>query len=281
MKIYISTLAVKNNSITNIIEILALNGVKNIELTGGTKHSNFDLHKILELKSKHNLNFICHNYFPPPKEDFIINLGSLNNEIFDKSIKHIENSILLSVKLESNKFACHSGFYIDFSVSEIGNEISSQKISNKKESIRIFKEAQLYLNSFAKEKGIKLYFENNVISYFNHSNFNKVNPFMFTDNSNVDDVILKSSNILLDIAHLKVSCNTLNLDFPRDLTALANRTDYWHISDNDGYSDSNELLKIDSDLMNQIKHFDKSNKTITIEVKGGVENAIKSQNSLE
>ena len=280
MKIYISSLAEKNSSISEIIEKLALEGVNNIELTGGTKYSNFDLKKVLELKSKYNLNYLCHNYFPPPKEDFIINLGSLNNEIFDKSIKHIESAILLSVNLESDKFACHSGFFIDFGLNEIGNEILNQKILNNKESIRLFKEAQLYLNSFAKEKGIKLYFENNVISHFNYNNFNKVNPFMFTDNNNVDDVILKSSNILVDFAHLKVSCNSLNLDFTSNLIDLANRTDYWHISDNNGFSDTNELLKDNSEMIKQIKHLDKANKTITIEVKGGLENAIKSLNSL-
>ena len=33
-------------------------------------------------------------------------------------------------------------------------------------------------------------------------------------------------------------------------------------------------------MIKQIKHLDKANKTITIEVKGGLENAIKSLNSL-
>ena len=280
MKIYISSLAVKKHSISEIIEILALKGVNNIELTGGTKYSSFDLKKVLELKSKYNLNFLCHNYFPPPKEDFIINLGSLDNKIFDKSIKHIKSAILLSVKLESDKFACHSGFFIDVKLNELGNEISTQKILNKEESIRLFKEAQLYLNSFAKEKGVKLYFENNVLSHSNYKNFNRVNPFMFTDNKNIDDVILKTSNILVDFAHLKVSCNTLNLNFIENLKDLANKTDYWHISDNDGFSDSNDLLKDNSEMIKQFKNLYKANKTITIEVKGGVENAIISLNSL-
>ena len=52
MKIYISSLAEKSNSISEIIEKLALNGVNNIELTGGTKNSNFDLKELLELKAK-------------------------------------------------------------------------------------------------------------------------------------------------------------------------------------------------------------------------------------
>jgi len=280
MKMYISSLAEKSNSISEIIEKLALNGVNNIELTGGTKNSNFDLKELLELKAKYNLNYLCHNYFPPPKDDFIINLGSLNNEIFDKSIEHVKTAIMLSNTLESDKFACHSGFFIDFSLNEIGNKILNQKIINIKESIRLFKEAQLYLNSFSEEKGVKLYFENNVISHFNFKNFNKVNPFVFTDNNNIDDVILKASNILLDLAHLKVSCNTLNLNFTENLMDLANKTDYWHISDNDGFSDTNDLLKDNSEMMTEIKKLDKSNLTITIEVKGGIENAIKSSNAL-
>ena len=140
MKIYISSLAEKGKSISEIVEKLALNGVNNIELTGGTKNSNFDLKELLELKAKYNLNYLCHNYFPPPKDDFIINLGSLNNEIFDKSIEHVKTAIMLSNTLESDKFACHSGFFIDFSLNEIGNKILNQKIINIKESIRLGQE---------------------------------------------------------------------------------------------------------------------------------------------
>ena len=170
MKIYISSLAEKSNSISEIIEKLALNGVNNIELTGGTKNSNFDLKELLELKAKYNLNYLCHNYFPPPKDDFIINLGSLNNEIFDKSIEHVKTAIMLSNTLESDKFACHSGFFIDFSLNEIDKakeiffKILDDEISNQM-PLKIIEEAKKSFN----EKFVKI----NWNDYFSNIPFNQ------------------------------------------------------------------------------------------------------------
>ena len=43
MKIYVSTVAENNSSMSEIIQILASNGVYNIELSGGTNFSNFDV----------------------------------------------------------------------------------------------------------------------------------------------------------------------------------------------------------------------------------------------
>ena len=280
MKIYVSTVAENNSSMSEIIQILASNGVYNIELSGGTNFSNFDVKSILALKSKYNLNYLCHNYFPPPENDFIINLASLNNEILDKSIEHIKTALTLSNIFESDKFACHSGFFIDFSLGEIGNRIFKKKLYNVKESIKLFKEVQVHLNSFALEKGVKLYFENNVISYHNYRHFNNVNPFMFTDMNNMKNSIIEDSNILLDVAHLKVSCKTLDLNFIENLKYLSSITDYWHISDNNGISDSNSVLETNSTLINQIRKLPKKDITITLEIKGGIENVKKSIKTL-
>ena len=45
------------------------------------------------LKDKYNLNYRCHNYFPPPKKPFVINLASLNDEVFQMSFKHLKKTI--------------------------------------------------------------------------------------------------------------------------------------------------------------------------------------------
>ena len=82
--IYISSSCVKNTKIKDSVEELATNGFKNIELSGGTEYyDNFE-NDLLELKDKYNLNYRCHNYFPPPKKHFVLNLASPNNETFQE-----------------------------------------------------------------------------------------------------------------------------------------------------------------------------------------------------
>ena len=80
--IFISTSCIKNNKIRDSVQELAENGFQNIELSGGTKfYENFE-NDLLELKDRYKLNYRCHNYFPPPKKPFVLNLASLNNETF-------------------------------------------------------------------------------------------------------------------------------------------------------------------------------------------------------
>ena len=117
-----------------------------------------------------------------------------------------------------------------------------------------------------KNKNIKLYFENNVLSKKNLERF-KTNPFLLTDTNSFRE--LKKSidfNLLLDLAHLKVSCKSLNLNFYDEANSLIKETDYLHISGNDGNHDSNNSIIEDKQL---IKVLDKNNlksKTITLEI---------------
>ena len=75
--IYISTSCIKNNKkIKTSVEELAINGFSNIELSGGTEPYDQMEYDLLELKDKYNLNYRCHNYFPPPIEPFVLNLAS-------------------------------------------------------------------------------------------------------------------------------------------------------------------------------------------------------------
>ncbi len=71
--------------IRDSVQELAENGFQNIELSGGTEYyENFE-RDLIELKGEYNLNYRCHNYFPPPKKPFVLNLASLNDETFQMS----------------------------------------------------------------------------------------------------------------------------------------------------------------------------------------------------
>ena len=108
--IYISTSSIRHNRIGSSVLELVKNNFYNIELSGGTNYYESFEDELLELKEKYNLNYRCHNYFPPPKDPFVLNLASLNNDTYDRSFEHLVNSIELSKKLGSDKFGFHAGF---------------------------------------------------------------------------------------------------------------------------------------------------------------------------
>jgi len=86
---------------------------------------------LLELKDRYNLNYRCHNYFPPPKQPFVLNLASLNDETFQMSFDHLKKVIALSNRLGADKFAFHAGFFIDIKLNEIGKKLSRDNLFSR------------------------------------------------------------------------------------------------------------------------------------------------------
>ena len=86
--IYVSSSCIKAQYIKQSVKTLAESGFDCIELSGGSEYYPQILEDLLELKEKYNLQFACHNYFPPPKNgDFVINLASLDSAVFERSLE--------------------------------------------------------------------------------------------------------------------------------------------------------------------------------------------------
>lgn len=263
--IYISSSCVKNKTIKESVQELVDSGFKNIELSGGTEYYDGFEDDLLKLKKKYNLNYICHNYFPPPKEHFVLNLASLDDEVYDKTFEHLTNAIELSKKLGARKFGFHSGFYIDIKVSEIGKKISKVNLFDKSKSIQRFCDGVKKLQSLSGD--LELYIENNVFSSTNAKTYENDNLFMLTNSSEYQELKnMINFNLLLDVAHLKVSSKTLELDFEEELSYMISQSDYIHISDNDALHDLNHKLQKDSNLVKLLKKQDLKDKDFTLEI---------------
>ncbi len=262
--IYISSSCTKHNKISQSIDSLAKQGFKNIELSGGTNFYYDIIDDLKKLKAQYKLNYLVHNYFPPPKNHFVLNLASLDDEIYTKTLDHYKSAINLAKEIGATKFGLHAGFFIDPRLDQLGNPISYQQVADKEVAIERF------CNGFniLKEQtdSIDLYVENNVISASNFETYGE-NIFMLTNSNEYIQLSQQLDfNLLVDVAHLKVSCKTLGLNFSEELKILWNKSDYIHLSDNDGYSDSNYPLLQESEIFNFLKiHFDK-NKTYTLEI---------------
>jgi sugar phosphate isomerase/epimerase len=277
--IYVSSSCVKSERINDSVEKLAINGFTHIELSGGTEYyENFES-DLLELKDKYNLNYRCHNYFPPPKKPFVLNLASLNNDIFQMSFEHLKKSIALSDRLGAKKFAFHAGFFIDIKLKEIGKKLNRDDLFNKKESVDRF--CRAYREISKQVSNVSLYIENNVFSSTNAKTYTGKNPFMMTNFREYQSLREKIDfNLLLDVAHLKVSAETLGLDWKVEFKKMINVSDYIHISDNDGLHDLNHQLTNNSELISMLKQVNTQDKDFTLEVYDRISAIKKSYNIL-
>ena len=70
----------------------------------------------------YDFKYLVHNYFPIPEKTFVLNVASSDNEIFQRSISHICNSIDFCERIGAELYTFHPGFLIDPRGSNISNE---------------------------------------------------------------------------------------------------------------------------------------------------------------
>lgn len=239
--IYISTGGLRNLPAWRTSEEFLYHGIKNIELSGGLAHpENFE--KLKQLKTQ--VHFQVHNYFPPPEKPFVFNLASLNPSTAKCSIEHAKTAIQWAVELGSSVYSFHAGYLLDLKVDELGKRISNRKIFEREAAINVFLERVNDLAEYALKHGVELLIENNVLSYENYREFG-VDPLLMTAPDEcvyIMENTLDNINMLVDVAHLKVSAKSLQFDPVLFLYKCDKWIKAYHFSDNDGKSDSNEPI---------------------------------------
>ena len=243
--IYVSTVGFSKNDAFQTSKLLINEGCTQIELSGGQYH-----HNILEnLKLlTHKAQFRVHNYFPPPEKPFVLNLASQDNVTANLSIQHIKKSIQWAVELGQPIYSFHAGFLMDPKVEELGRKITPRPLASRQESLLLFIDRVNQLDVYARSLGVTLLIENNVLSANNYKVF-KSNPFLMASSDECVSVMSQTSDnvqLLIDVAHLKVSSNSLQFDPVAFLDICHEWIRAYHLSDNDGTKDSNDLISCNS-----------------------------------
>ncbi|BDX07749.1 hypothetical protein MACH26_32700 [Planctobacterium marinum] len=244
-------------------------GFRHIELSGGTHFYPNWLQELQELQARFSLHYRCHNYFPPPITHFVLNLASKDPVVSEIAISHVTEALRVSKLLGADVFGFHAGFRFDPKVKQLGKKMDRSALQGVEESWTEFDKNFTQLNGLARNKNIKLYIENNVFSSANASSFGN-NPFLMTHADEIEAYKQRNPfNLLLDVAHLKVSCQTLGLDFTEQCITLGQQSDYLHLSDNDGFADTNRELTSGSHLVEVLSRLKIREKTTTLEVYSG------------
>jgi sugar phosphate isomerase/epimerase len=237
--IYVSTGGFRGRTADAVSRDLLSAGVKNVELSGGSYSETL----LADLKSlSADINFQIHNYFPPPADPFVLNLGSLDKEIGQRSIEHIEQALEWCLELGGDRYSFHAGFLLDPKVDQLGRRIPNRTLFNRVECIDVFVSRVSRLAETAAKAGIDLMIENNVLSANNAAEFS-ANPLLMCDPQECEQIMKQlpeSVGLLIDVAHLKVSANSLNFDPSSMFTVCHDKIVAYHLSDNNGLEDSNE-----------------------------------------
>lgn len=235
---YVSTVAFSKFSLEQIITLCKDNNLA-LEFSSGLSYKE----GIEETYTNCDLLRMPHNYFAAPNPAFVINLASTDEIIRRRSINHCIQGLELAKFSKSPFFAAHAGFCIDPNPQELGKKIKISSNFDISQNEKIFISSVREILVIAEELEIDFLIENNVLSPFN---YNGLNPFLCCESKSINWLFkeIKSPRLglLLDTAHLKVSCETLHLNLFKEIESIKSFIRGIHHSDNDGTKDNNEHI---------------------------------------
>ncbi|TMU55060.1 GNAT family N-acetyltransferase [Flagellimonas algicola] len=201
---------------------------------------------------------LAHNYFPAPSEPFVLNLGSSNAEIRERSILHCISGLRLSKKAGAPCFSAHAGFCVDPQPDQLGKKLNIDVPVNREENWSHFINSVKIVLDEAERLGLSFYVENNVTASFNLRN-DGIEMLLCSRPQEMvrlfEEINSESFGLLLDTAHLKVSANALNFELNNAVEKVKPYVRYIHHSDNDGNRDTNESIDDSYWFLPWLKHF--------------------------
>jgi sugar phosphate isomerase/epimerase len=246
--IFLSSSSIKTNDIEDSLNSLINEGINNIELSGGTKYRANIEEVITQYQEKYDLNLLVHNYFPPPLEDFILNIACYDQAQRRKSVEFIIESIEFASRLGLDRYTVHAGYRRILSPPQKGDMFVAcdNKIIDASKAMQYMYRSLDELEPTAKAAGIRIGIEN-LFPLPNQKNYSLLctseEIFAFLDATDGKSDI----GILLDLGHLEISANYYNFDKEVFLDCLLNQYAHRilevHLSGNDGQEDSHMMLQ--------------------------------------
>jgi sugar phosphate isomerase/epimerase len=250
--IYISTGGVSASSAAETALEFYQHGIPAVELSGGAYSGTYET-DLLALGK--DLSLQVHNYYPPPPQPFVFNLASSDPALTERSVQHVRKATQLAVKLRRPIYSFHAGFRINPRVAELGQPLGHHVLRDRAAALEQFGEKMLLLAEEARREGVTLLVENNVLNAVNMAKFGE-DPLLMTHPDEIIEFMgsmPSNVGVLLDVAHLKVSAQTLGFDAVAAHDQVKPWIKAYHLSDNDGTADTNKIVTLDSwfwDLIN-------------------------------
>lgn len=239
MSTHIST-ACLYGEVFDVLDLYREAGFRNVEL--GTSHPYNEKISPATI-GEYDFNFLVHNYFPPPREPFIINIASQNRAILKRTLDQLKTGIDLCDYLGTKLFTFHSGFRSD---PDLNLWFGSDHIAPYATAMKTNIQSLIEINKYAEDRGVKIAIENNVLAAYNLVN-GKNKILMMCEYWEFEHLfrMVGSDNlgILLDLGHLNVTANTLGFDAEEFIRRSKDRIFAVHLHENNGKVDEHRCPK--------------------------------------
>ena len=246
-RIYFSTGAFASRKLPQILDDCLAEEIDKLELSGGVVFDPEFQRRVLHLRP--SIRFLVHNYFPPPKRPFVLNLASDEHDALEQSIEHCKNALLLSNTLEAPFYSVHSAFAARLRPEHLGSRILDAPPIPRQKAYQTFVSSVHELCKFASKLGIGLLVENNVVAPFNLVDGRNDLLLMATADEMLEfhaDVGHDALGFLIDVGHVNVTARTLGFDRVSFIDRVAPFVRAFHLSENNGEEDENKPISSDA-----------------------------------
>lgn len=159
-----------------------------------------------------------------------------------RSLRLAFDAIDLGKDLGSDVYSFHAGFLGTPAVTDLGRTWGVTNRISLDQGVSLFAESVSRVADYAEAREVLLLVENNVLTTGTAEN-NGDDILLMTTPQGIRDVLEtvgRGVRLLMDVAHLAVSARTLGFDAEAALVEVADLVGGYHLSDNDGLSDSND-----------------------------------------
>ena len=244
MTVYLSTtFAQVNTPVTGVLDVLREKGVTAVEL--GSIHC-YEPDLASRLKAI-NMEYIVHNYFPPPDERFVVNIASRSPDIRKRSLEHAKASISFCAEVGARLYTYHPGFITDpagesTQAKNYDFQFTAQAAnpSDYEESFKLFLDGTGTLVEHARREGIALAVESQGSrQQYRHLLMQRPDEFeTFTRIYSRNDVGLN-----INLGHLNLAVRVFEFEPSRFISQFAQNIVALKISHNEGHNDDHAALE--------------------------------------
>ena len=225
---YLASSCFNFKTLKDLLSYCRQNGFYQLELGGNLQEGNLN---------QPDFSFLIHNYFPAPKEPFVINLASTDEDISQKSLNHCFAAMSLCHSLEIPFYSVHAGFLVNLRPNDLGAAQTHRPRIDRATGLKNFTDA---INQLLETNTIDLLIENNVNSRENLVN-GKNELYLLAEPEETLSFFKQINHprlgLLVDLGHLNVSAEQLHFNKYQYLKKLAPWIKAFHLSANNGLED--------------------------------------------
>jgi sugar phosphate isomerase/epimerase len=256
---FISSSCFPKTSISEALEQGGALASKRVELSAPHNYEPIEkINKIFRSYRQAGYEILTHNYFPPPIEDFVLNIATSNKHDYRLANQLVNNAIELSEVAGTSIYGLHAGYLYPSACEKNGEfKFSGEKMCYDEALNNACQFVNEVFEKFSTKK-IRLLIENLFPGKDDkHSLFcssNEMKDFF--------ELVPDQVGLLLDLGHLNITSNLWGINREELLSDIllnfADRIYEVHLSENNGELDQHKAVLEDSWQLSAINILQKS-----------------------